>query len=99
MKPGKPTTFATCHYHNKKKLILGLPGNPVSATVTSVLYLLPLCRKMSGRGVCENMCIKAKVGAAYGMLGSIASVKEVITSQVTYITFDHHGNHTLIAMQ
>ncbi|XP_063878355.1 gephyrin-like isoform X2 [Scylla paramamosain] len=61
MKPGKPTTFATCYYHNKKKLILGLPGNPVSAAVTSVLYLLPLCRTMSGRAVCENICIKAKL--------------------------------------
>ncbi|MPC76098.1 Gephyrin [Portunus trituberculatus] len=68
MKPGKPTTFATCHYHNKKKLIIGLPGNPVSAAVTSVLYLLPLCRKMSGRAVCENICIKAKVRALFGCL-------------------------------
>jgi len=32
MKPGKPTTFATCTVQGKKKLILGLPGNPVSAT-------------------------------------------------------------------
>ncbi|XP_050734795.1 gephyrin-like isoform X2 [Eriocheir sinensis] len=61
MKPGKPTTFASCYYHGKKKLVLGLPGNPVSATVTSILYLLPLCRKMSGRAVCENTCIKAKL--------------------------------------
>lgn len=61
MKPGKPTTFASCQFNGKKKLILGLPGNPVSAIVTSTLYLLPLCRKMSGRTVCENTCIKAKL--------------------------------------
>nr|CAD7440819.1 unnamed protein product [Timema bartmani] len=48
MKPGKPTTFATCDYEGKKKLILGLPGNPVSATVTSHLYVLPALRKMAG---------------------------------------------------
>ena len=50
MKPGKPTTFATLHLPNSndKKLILGLPGNPVSATVTCHLYVLPACRKMSG---------------------------------------------------
>ena len=50
MKPGKPTTFATLQLpnSNKKKLILGLPGNPVSATVTCHLYVLPACRKISG---------------------------------------------------
>jgi len=52
MKPGKPTTFATIDQWSgdggKKKLILGLPGNPVSATVTSHLYVLPACRKLSG---------------------------------------------------
>ena len=50
MKPGKPTTFATLQLpnSNNKKLILGLPGNPVSATVTCHLYVLPSCRKMSG---------------------------------------------------
>lgn len=43
MKPGKPTTFATCSLRDKLKLVLGLPGNPVSATgiihclVTSLL--------------------------------------------------------------
>jgi hypothetical protein len=29
MKPGKPTTCATVVYDGKKKMILGLPGNPV----------------------------------------------------------------------
>lgn len=67
MKPGKPTTFASCLYHGKKKLVLGLPGNPVSATVTSILYLLPLCRKMSGRAVCENTCIRVKVRHSLGL--------------------------------
>lgn len=67
MKPGKPTTFASCHYYGKKKLILGLPGNPVSATVTSILYLLPLCRKMSGRVDCKNTCVRAKVRFSCGV--------------------------------
>lgn len=26
MKPGKPTTFATCEVNGKKKLFFGLPG-------------------------------------------------------------------------
>jgi len=48
MKPGKPTTFATVEFNNQKKLVFGLPGNPVSATVTSYLFLIPACRKVSG---------------------------------------------------
>ncbi|XP_066587183.1 gephyrin [Prorops nasuta] len=48
MKPGKPTTFATCMLNNKKKYLLCLPGNPVSATVTTHLFVLPLLNKMQG---------------------------------------------------
>ena len=48
MKPGKPTTFASLQWNGLRKLFLGLPGNPVSATVTAHLYVLPACRKISG---------------------------------------------------
>ncbi|PNF23498.1 hypothetical protein B7P43_G06514 [Cryptotermes secundus] len=55
----KPTTFATCIFEGKKKLMLGLPGNPVSAAVTSHLYLLPAMRKMSGYTLPLGTTIKA----------------------------------------
>merc|ERR550539_1081102 len=48
MKPGKPTTFASCRVGGKPRLVLGLPGNPGSASVTSHLYLLPAARLLSG---------------------------------------------------
>jgi len=48
MKPGKPTTFATCTVNNQTKLIIGLPGNPVSATVTCRLYVLPAAKLLAG---------------------------------------------------
>ncbi|XP_012254340.2 gephyrin isoform X1 [Athalia rosae] len=48
MKPGKPTTYATCEYNKTKKYILCLPGNPVSATVTAQLFALPLLKRLSG---------------------------------------------------
>ncbi len=35
MKPGKPTTFGVVD----KTLVFGLPGNPVSAYVTALLFL------------------------------------------------------------
>jgi gephyrin len=41
--------------------VLGLPGNPVSATVTSHLYVLPAMRKMSGYASPLGTIIKATV--------------------------------------
>ncbi|KAF9193225.1 hypothetical protein BGZ51_003974 [Haplosporangium sp. Z 767] len=50
MKPGKPTTFATVPNPKggQAKLMFGLPGNPVSATVTFHLFVLPALRKLAG---------------------------------------------------
>lgn len=47
IKPGKPTVFATL----ADKLILGLPGNPVSALVTFLLFVKPTLQKMMGRSI------------------------------------------------
>lgn len=68
MKPGKPTTFATCHFptvdKGKKKYVLCLPGNPVSATVTARLFLLPLLNTM--RLDCsEPIIVQAKLTSSY----------------------------------
>eukprot|EP00854_Cymbomonas_tetramitiformis_P001074 gene1074-1623_t len=57
MKPGKPFTFATLHIPvqlhapsmgGRTVLLFGLPGNPVSALVTSQLICLPALRTLSG---------------------------------------------------
>jgi molybdopterin molybdotransferase len=44
IKPGKPFLFAV----KGDKLIFGLPGNPVSAAVCAVLFLLPALAKLQG---------------------------------------------------
>ncbi len=44
MRPGKPLM----HGHLGQMRILGLPGNPVSAIVCAVLFLVPLVRALSG---------------------------------------------------
>ena len=44
VKPGKPFLFCTAG----RKLIFGLPGNPVSAFVTAVLFVLPALRRLAG---------------------------------------------------
>jgi molybdopterin molybdotransferase len=41
-RPGKPTLFALC----EGKPVLGLPGNPVSALVTGMMFLTPLIWKI-----------------------------------------------------
>lgn len=62
MKPGKPTTFATVDAAGLKdpasgergvgaydtKVVFSLPGNPASAVVTFMLFVLPSLNKMSG---------------------------------------------------
>jgi molybdopterin molybdotransferase len=44
IKPGKPVLFGDLH----RALVLGLPGNPVSAQLTFTLFGLPLLRAMQG---------------------------------------------------
>jgi gephyrin len=48
MKPGKPCTFATAEIDGQKRLLFGLPGNPVSSLVTYYLLVAPAIRKMAG---------------------------------------------------
>lgn len=49
MKPGKPTTFATCPWKNgPAKVFFCLPGNPVSAAVTFQLFVIPALRAIAG---------------------------------------------------
>lgn len=48
MKPGKPLTFATIEHDGRKRLVFGLPGNPVSSIVTFFLSAAICIRKMFG---------------------------------------------------
>ena len=48
MKPGKPVTFATADVEQGRRLVFGLPGNPVSSLVTFYLFVVPALRRMAG---------------------------------------------------
>lgn len=54
MKPGKPTTFATVPIKSstsgerEDRLIFSLPGNPASAVVTFMLFVLPSLHQWAG---------------------------------------------------
>jgi molybdopterin molybdotransferase len=60
MKPGKPFTFGTVG----DALFLGLPGNPVSATVTFHQLALPALRHLAGERSLESpLLVSARAGA------------------------------------
>lgn len=48
IKPGKPLLVATRQRSQRRQVIVGLPGNPVSALVTGYHFLLPLLRALLG---------------------------------------------------
>ncbi len=48
MRPGKPLLFGRLSPQDGGVPVLGLPGNPVSAIVCSILFLLPALSRMTG---------------------------------------------------
>ncbi|MDH5691509.1 MAG: molybdopterin molybdotransferase MoeA [Gammaproteobacteria bacterium] len=56
MKPGKPLAFG----HIGEALFLGLPGNPVSTTVTFLLFAKPSITKLSGGTEHQNLRLKLR---------------------------------------
>jgi molybdopterin molybdotransferase len=48
LKPGKPTWFGTLDDGDRRVLVFGLPGNPVSAIVTFLLFAAPALRALQG---------------------------------------------------
>jgi molybdopterin molybdotransferase len=60
MRPGKPLM----HGHLGEMPMLGLPGNPVSAIVCAVLFVLPALARLSGRSDTGLVVSRAVLGAA-----------------------------------
>lgn len=73
MKPGKPLTFATLEIpaadsEQRRLLVFGLPGNPVSSIVTFTLVVLPALRKLAGWAVSSAVKLKCSMCKLYGYL-------------------------------
>jgi molybdopterin molybdotransferase len=60
LRPGRPTLFA----RKNGTQILGLPGNPVSAYVCAILFLVPLLRQLQGHAEPMPRPVPAILGAA-----------------------------------
>jgi molybdopterin molybdotransferase len=65
MKPGRPTVFAT----KERRVIFGLPGNPVSTLVTFRLFVWPCLRKMMGHPQPAPAPVKAVLASAASVRG------------------------------
>lgn len=65
MKPGKPTTFATCTFENKLKILFGLPGNPVSAMVTTLLFVIPTLRHLENNPQTSLLTVPVILGEEF----------------------------------
>jgi molybdopterin molybdotransferase len=49
LKPGKPLWFGVVESKDAKKLVFGLPGNPVSSLVCFELFVRPAIARLAGR--------------------------------------------------
>jgi molybdopterin molybdotransferase len=58
MRPGRPMMHGVLDGMH----VLGVPGNPVSSYVCSVLFFLPLLRKLTGRNDLAHQPVAAKLG-------------------------------------
>lgn len=61
IKPGKPAAFATIEQGDKLIPIFSLPGNPVSAYVTSLVLVLPFLEHGLKRQLCPEVPLDLKL--------------------------------------
>lgn len=66
MRPGKPLLAGTLG----STIVLGLPGNPVSAFATATLFVLPLVRHLSGARTSLPHRIPARIDAPMPAVGA-----------------------------
>jgi molybdopterin molybdotransferase len=62
MRPGKPLMFGTLGTAKGALKVIGLPGNPVSAIVTSTLFVGPAIARMLGESEVGPRIVKARLG-------------------------------------
>jgi molybdopterin molybdotransferase len=66
MKPGKPLLFGTATVpEGKKRLVFGLPGNPVSSFVCFELFVWPALRSLAGHRSLELPIVSAELTADF----------------------------------
>jgi molybdopterin molybdotransferase len=82
MKPGRPLTFGFSHAN---QAYFGLPGNPVSAALTGLLFVKPAIRTMLGMPPLENPPIQLPLS------GKISKLPGRVEFQRATMHRDEHG--------
>jgi molybdopterin molybdotransferase len=73
LKPGKPLWFGVKHDRNRRVLVFGLPGNPVSSLVCFELFVRPAIAALSGRGFVSPTTVRARLSHEYDHAGGRAA--------------------------
>jgi molybdopterin molybdotransferase len=73
LRPGKPLWFGVRDGGNKRTLVFGLPGNPVSSFVGFELFIRPTIAAVAGRGFIGRPEISARIRHDYQHVGGRAA--------------------------
>ncbi len=69
MKPGKPVWFGEYEREGRRKLVLGMPGNPVSTLVSFEIFVKPALRVLAGGEFVAPQCQPGILSAPIGHRG------------------------------
>jgi molybdopterin molybdotransferase len=73
LRPGKPLWFGVKHDQDRRVLVFGLPGNPVSSLVCFELFVRPAIGALSGRGFISPPTVRACLSHDYDHAGGRAA--------------------------
>ena len=98
MKPGKPLTFGA----RGKKLVFGLPGNPVSAVVGLELLVRPAVRKMQQIAEVHRPMVRGKLAQSFqqapGRKQFVPARSNEVNGCWESLWVGHHGSADLFSL-
>lgn len=65
LKPGKPLWFGYFEHADRRTLVFGLPGNPVSSLVCFELFVVPAIAVLQGRGAAPRKTMPARLASSW----------------------------------
>lgn len=101
IKPGKPVYFGTLDSKSgsKRKLVFGLPGNPVSALVTFHQLVRPALLKMMGAGSADRFTLtatlKKRIAKKAGRLEFVRGILAIESGQLVVQPAAGQDSHML----
>jgi molybdopterin molybdotransferase len=90
VQPGKPMKF----YTGNRKIVFGLPGNPVAAFVLFEVMVRPLIAKMMGATVTQSVNLNLVLGTDFSRKGAdrMAWIPVSVNKQGEVIPLEYHGS-------